>query len=202
MKLFKILTLVLITVIAISCKKKEEVIDPNDFSSPEFQSKYMDIGGKIAEECFNTIRLKVISVMEEKGIPGAVEFCNVNAYPLTDSLSKALDAQIRRTSIRWRNPNNAPSKSEVSILEFYENQHLKGLKLRDSLIKISKSEVLFVRPIFAYGMCQNCHGAVGTTLQPENYDIIKKLYPEDKSIDYRSGDLRGMWSIKLKVKHI
>ena len=52
-------------------------------------------------------------------------------------------------------------------------------------------------PIHVMPLCQKCHGKTGDTLLENDYKFIQKLYHEDKAIGYKSGDLRGMWSIEF-----
>jgi len=58
----------------------------------------------------------------------------------------------------------------------------------------------FYAPILLAPLCQKCHGIPGETMGLENYDIIQKYYPEDEAINYKSGDLRGLWSISFRKK--
>lgn len=184
----------------ISCSSEEKAEDITSFDSPAFQRLYLEKGHKISEDSFNALRLNLMQAMGANGISGAAEFCNIEAYPITDSLSEAFDAQIRRTTLKWRNPKNQPTEKEREILEFFESVHNAGTQPKDSLIKLNDDEIWYVRPIFVQGICQNCHGSLGSTLAENNYEVIKKLYPEDAAVGYKSGDLRGMWSIKLKVQ--
>jgi excinuclease UvrABC ATPase subunit len=189
-------------VLLCSCGKKQVPEDTTSFKSKYFQRTYLELGQRITEQSFNTIRMHLVDRMSTDEISGAVQYCNVNIYPLTDSLNKEFNAKIRRTSLKWRNPKNAPNDDEKKILEIFEKLHSEGKKVNDSLIKINDTKIWYVKPIYAQGMCQNCHGGVGTTISEKNYNVIKKLYPEDKAIDYKSGDLRGMWSIKMNIKKV
>jgi len=49
-------------------------------------------------------------------------------------------------------------------------------------------------------LCEKCHGKIGSTLKEADYASIKSLYPEDMAIGYKTGDLRGMWSISFLEK--
>ena len=61
-----------------------------------------------------------------------------------------------------------------------------------------RSTVAFYAPIKVQDLCLNCHGQPGTDIKAADYDLIKKLYPEDEAVGYKSGDLRGMWSIRFE----
>jgi hypothetical protein len=44
-------------------------------------------------------------------------------------------------------------------------------------------------------MCLACHGDPQKDIQPAVLQTISKLYPDDKAIGYKEGDLRGAWHI-------
>jgi len=46
------------------------------------------------------------------------------------------------------------------------------------------------------------HGTPGNEIGNENYEHIKKLYPDDKAINYTVGELRGIWSISFNKQQL
>ena len=52
------------------------------------------------------------------------------------------------------------------------------------------------------GLCLNCHGEPGKEINESTLEKINSLYPEDKAIDFKVGDLRGMWSIEMPKKEV
>jgi len=77
----------------------------NDTSS---NSIYLEKGKQIAAISFATLSQRLQKAIQEGGIPNAIQYCNLAAYPLTDSLSTAHSVIIRRTSLKERNPANKP----------------------------------------------------------------------------------------------
>ena len=55
----------------------------------------------------------------------------------------------------------------------------------------------FFAPILTKELCLSCHGTPGNQLSEADYAFIKEIYPYDKAINFNSGDLRGIWSIKF-----
>ena len=55
-----------------------------------------------------------------------------------------------------------------------------------------ESQSTFYAPIILQDMCKKCHGPKA---EITNYEVIKKLYPDDLAFGYEQGDIRGMWSI-------
>lgn len=159
---------------------------------------FLKKGQQVAKATFKTLSGNLQKAMKEGGVPNALEYCNLAAMPLVDSLSKVHDADIRRTSLKVRNPNNQPTSQELIQLQAYEKQSKAGEKINAVVKEIDPHTVAFYAPISIMPLCENCHGKVGSTLLEKDYEVVQKLYPEDKAIGYVSGDLRGMWSISFK----
>lgn len=172
---------------AVSEKTGKEEISERD---------YLAEGKKIAAETFGVLGGQLQKAMKEGGVAQAVSYCNLAATPLTDSLSKVHNAVIRRTTLKPRNPKDAPTSSERFILENYEKSHKAGIELTP-YVEAQGSEYTFFAPIFTNDLCLRCHGKIGETLSEENYAHILENYPDDKAVGYEAGDLRGMWSIKF-----
>lgn len=155
-------------------------------------------GQQIAAATFKTLSGNLQKAMKEGGVSNAVKYCNLAAMPLVDSLSKVHDADIRRTSLKVRNPKNQPTPAELAQLQAYEKQSQAGEKLTTVVKEIDAHTVAYYAPISIMPLCEKCHGEIGNTLLEKDYEVVQKLYPEDKAIGYMSGDLRGMWSITFK----
>jgi hypothetical protein len=157
-------------------------------------------GRTIAKTSFDTLSHNLMRAMGQGGPLKALQFCNTAAYPLTDSLSAQFDAHIRRTSLQYRNPDNKPNAQEESLLTTFANWKQQGrdLSQTDTLVLLDDGQVLFAKPILLQPQCQACHGVPGETLTKELQADIQKLYPEDKAIGFRPGDLRGMWAIRFR----
>ena len=122
----------------------------------------------------------------------------MQAYPLTDSLSQAYEAEIRRLALRNRNPENEPDREARNIFEGFQLESHEGKNPEARLIALEGEKVAFFAPIFLKPLCLNCHGTPGKNMLEENHKLILKKYPEDRAIDFEPGDLRGMWSITMK----
>ncbi|MCB0409012.1 MAG: DUF3365 domain-containing protein [Flavobacteriales bacterium] len=154
-------------------------------------AKYLKEGGEIAQATFKVLSENLQKAMAEGGVENALKFCNVNAMPLTDSLSKHYNVEIKRTSHKVRNPKNAPTVQEQVNIDAY----LANKMTKPTLQENPNHSVSFYAPITMKGLCVVCHGQVGTTLAEKDYQIIQSLYPQDKAIGFNVDELRGMWSI-------
>ena len=159
------------------------------------RSTYLEDGQKLATLTFQNLSGQLRSALEEKGVPGAVKYCQSVAGPLVDSLSQVYQTDIRRSSFKVRNPANRPTPHEKVALKVYQNEHLKGNPLEPRVVRLDSAAVAFYAPIMVQPLCLKCHGKLGESLKEADYAIIEDLYPEDKAIGYSAGDWRGMWSI-------
>lgn len=155
-------------------------------------------GDKITAVTGQTLSKSVMNAMSKGGISEAVRFCNVAAYPLTDSLAKANQVSIKRTAIRWRNAKNKPSKQEKQLFAAFELEKQQGKISEAKIIKQKNGDWLYAKPIILQAQCQVCHGKLGETLLADNYKTIQKYYPKDKAIGFSTGDIRGMWVLTFK----
>lgn len=189
------LSFALLLTAVFSCENQSS--NQEEAAAPVSDSVYLEKGKLIAAATFAALSGKLQAAMAEGGVPNAVEYCNLAAYPLVDSLSKVHQADIRRTSLKVRNPENSPSEAEKTALEFYAQAMSAGQALRPQ-VQRSDDGVIFYAPIQINAFCLQCHGKVGETLRAEDYAVIQKLYPEDRAVGYSEGDLRGIWSIRFR----
>lgn len=163
--------------------------------SDEEQQAFVGKGKVIAAASFEALSTRLKAAIAREGVPGALEYCNLVALPLLDSLSAVHKATIRRSSFRIRNPEDKPTDWEQSVLTDYEKAESEGRELRPIVQSLNENTVAFAAPIRMLPLCLQCHGVVGQELTESNYQIIKKLYPQDQAINYKEGELRGIWSI-------
>jgi len=164
------------------------------------QEQYLEKGKSIAGATFTALSSQLRAALQRGGVQEAVNYCNVVAYPLVDSLSKVHQASIRRTSLKIRNAKDAPKPHEQVALEQYQQMAADGEDLKPTVERIDEQKVAFYAPIMTMEMCLQCHGTVGEEVAQADYDLIKKLYPEDEAIGYSEGDWRGLWSIEFSTE--
>ncbi|MDN5202065.1 DUF3365 domain-containing protein [Fulvivirgaceae bacterium BMA10] len=172
-------------------------------SDSEILSSAHERGAEIAAMAQAALSKKLFEVVSNQGTGKAIEYCNIAAYPILDSLSETHHAEIRRVSLKLRNPKDAPDELERQLLEAYEFNVEKGLELTENIQEIDDQYILFTKPIsIGSPMCLKCHGEVRKDISEEDHSIIRSLYPSDSATGYKLGDLRGIWSVKLSKKEI
>ena len=155
---------------------------------------YLKEGHNIASQTFVALSTELQNAMKSGGPNKAIPYCNINALEITDSLSALHSCEIRRTSLKYRNPKNAPDTTEIRILKLYETtaQHNQAL---NPIVEFGPNSIHYYQPILTGKICLNCHGTVGMEIQSEHDSLIRSLYPFDKAKGYKEGELRGMWSL-------
>lgn len=170
----------------------------------EILDEAMIWGDSITSEAQKQLISQLQKAMEEKGVPGAVEYCNIQAIPILADLSQKYKVQLRRVSNSFRNPVDLPTAEEKPLLEAYEYNAEGGVSSDPNIQKFEGGEVfLYTKPIvIPNGMCLSCHGEPGKDISKETQEKIDVLYPGDKATGHQVGDLRGMWSLRIPKKEV
>jgi hypothetical protein len=167
-------------------------------SDKELEDRAIAKGDMISQVTQMTLASKLKEVVQEKGIGEALKFCNVNAYPIVDSLEEAHNIKVKRASSRTRNPGNSPNKIEGDIINEYSREIAAGITPEVKTI-LDDDMVHYFKPIIISAeLCLKCHGQAGSDLLDENFRIISELYPNDNATGHKLGDLRGIWSISFE----
>jgi nitrate reductase cytochrome c-type subunit len=158
------------------------------------QTNYGDIGLGYALATKAALGKNLMKAIQEKGTDGAVEFCNLRAIALTDSISIMKNAQIKRVSDKPRNPGNKANKEELEYIATFKEQLASGVEV-DPIVVPGKEEVTVYYPITTNTMCLQCHGKPNEQVKPSTLATLSGLYPEDKAVGYDVNEVRGIWSV-------
>ena len=135
----------------------------------------------------------VAEQIEKGGAEAALDYCNIEAMPLTKSMSEKFGLEIYRVSDKMRNPKNSANAEELKLIEQYKQQILAGEDL-----KPVRTESHYYEPLVTNAMCLQCHGEPGKNIKPNVSAKIAKLYPEDLATGYKENEVRGLIVIKTK----
>lgn len=186
-----------------------EHFEKNDGRPYRQRGKRMAEGGKITqshaeiglEYALATKQLlgkNLMGAIQSEGTLHALEFCNIQAMPLTDSMSTKYNATIKRVSDRNRNPGNKASAEEIAYILKFSDQLAEGTEPEPITVTMG-SKIHFYYPIITNTMCLKCHGNP-TDMEPEVVEKIALLYPDDKATGYKENQVRGIWSITFEEK--
>ncbi|MDH5631514.1 MAG: DUF3365 domain-containing protein [Gammaproteobacteria bacterium] len=138
------------------------------------------------------------STMKEHGPIKAIEVCRNKAPKMAAMMSDKTGWQIGRTSLKLRNPANAPDAWEQKVLNEFETRKAAGtnpetLEYSEVVSEDGKRYFRYMKAIPAGAPCMTCHaGEIDQKLEAQ----INQLYPDDKARGYKVGDIRGAFTIK------
>lgn len=130
--------------------------------------------------------------LEEGGPVTAITVCRDEAPRIVAELS-VNGVQMGRTSHRLRNPANAPEAWVEPLLAAYVADP--GLE-EPKAVRLGDGTFGYVEPIKAASFCMSCHGP---SVEPELLAEIQALYPEDEATEFRVGDLRGLFWVRMPL---
>lgn len=159
----------------------EKKIGKNKFS------EWMDVVVATKKE----LGKNLMGQINKHGTEKALEFCNINAIPITKSKSEEFNKSIKRVSDKPRNSNNLANSKELNIIKAYKTALKNGLELKPVL-----KEGTFYAPITTNKMCMQCHGVKEEQIKPSVLEQINKRYPKDLATGYKPNALRGIWVIE------
>jgi len=160
-----------------------------------------------ARKVAGSVPPKLLAVLTEEigknGPEGAILVCRDKAPQLAKAASDETGWSVRRVSLRNRNPRAVPDGWERAALEDFDRRAASG----ESATTLEKAEIVteggkqsyrYMRALPTQSLCLNCHGSP-EQLTPAVMEKLKALYPDDKAVGYRPGDIRGAMTIRKPV---
>ncbi len=151
----------------------------------------------VIKEFAGSLRAALKGALEEGGPPEGLTVCSQTAPAIAASHAERTGWQIGRTSLRTRNPKNAPDAWERQVLSDFEKRKSAG----EDPAKLEFFEVVgqggdkafrYMKAIPTGKPCLACHGA---KIAPEVKERLQSLYPEDQATGFGIGDIRGAFTI-------
>ncbi len=190
-----------------SCQESNETKQTNKVEAEKQEVKktfdenaYKKRGKGIAMATFKVFKGHITKIAGKEGLPAVVGFCNEQAMKLTDSMAKVHNVEMKRVSHKLRNQKNAANATQKSVIDNYLALQENHKQLKPVVVKEDDGFVHFYAPIKIKQECLKCHGQLEKDIKPELYNVIKAKYPNDKAINFREGELRGIWDIKFLDK--
>lgn len=156
---------------------------------------------KIVKDFGKALKGELMSGMKKGGAVEALSVCYEKAPAIAKTISDTTGWQIGRTSLKPRNSDNAPDEWEKSILEKFESElkegkEAKSLEYSETVEENGVKYFRYMKAIPTGGVCLNCHGS---EIKEPVKKKIEELYPEDKAVGFKKGDIRGAFSLKKKL---
>jgi hypothetical protein len=138
---------------------------------------------------------------KNEGPVAAIQICNNVAAGISNQVSQQYGWNIARTSLKVRNPNNAPDQWETRILKSFQNRRVNGedpknMKFAQVIDKDGQKTFRYIQAIPTGGVCLACHGE---QIAPEVSLKLQQLYPLDQATGFKIGDIRGAFTVSRKV---
>jgi hypothetical protein len=153
----------------------------------------------IVKEFFTTLKGQLQASMKAGGPVQAIDTCNITAPAIASAVSSSKGWDVARTSMKYRNPDNAPDAWEQKVLAQFEEKKARGadpakLAHAEVVEQDGKQVFRFMKAIPTAKLCLNCHG--GAEIKPEVASKLIQHYPQDKARGYKEGDIRGAFTLQ------
>lgn len=159
-------------------------------------------GRKVAAAFMQELKGELEQAIAAAGPVSGIGVCQSKAPAIAARLSVETGWKVGRTSLRVRNPGNAPDRWEKVILEDFDRRRFQGtapqeLEVLEIVEKDGGKVLRYMKAIPTGEICLLCHGAV---LAPGVVDELSRRYPQDKARGYKPGEIRGAFTLSRPEK--
>lgn len=156
-----------------------------------------------SKSLLGTLKTQLTEALSDGDTKKAVVVCSSIAQSIAQNVSKENNLDIKRVSLKNRNPLGSPDSFEKNTLEVFDKMKEDGKLTPDSdfsdiTMENNKKVFRFMKPIVTAKSCLQCHGNP-EQIKPEVKDILKEKYPNDIAFGYKEGDVRGAVSVKINL---
>ena len=139
--------------------------------------------------------------MKAGGPTAAMKVCRDVAPGIANDISLKKGWKVTRVGTRVRNPMlGLPDVWEQGVLQDFEKRAAQGEKYDamsyyEVVEEPAGKSLRFMKAIGVAPQCVGCHGSADQVAEPVRAQL-NTLYPYDRAVGYKPGDLRGAVSIK------
>jgi hypothetical protein len=147
---------------------------------------------------------KLIAVLTEQinagGPASAIAVCSEKAPQMARAASEATGWNIRRVSLRNRNPKAVPDAWERTALEDFDRRAAAGespatLERFEAVRENGREVARYMKALPVQELCVACHGPVDRLSAAVRQELATR-YPDDKGTGYSPGQIRGAITIR------
>ncbi len=158
--------------------------------------KIKSIGEYYSKLLLSNLKKELKNAIKQGGVINAISVCSKKALKITENIPKKCEGiKIKRTTFKYRNPKNKPTDYEKEALNYFISHKKERFYIQK--IKINnKIYYNYYKKLTVVGICLKCHG----NIKRMNKRLIKKLkelYPNDKAVNYKAGDFRGVIEVSI-----
>ncbi|MBY0455204.1 MAG: DUF3365 domain-containing protein [Burkholderiaceae bacterium] len=141
--------------------------------------------------------------IQKSGPAGALDVCKDEAPQMARAASEKTGWQIKRVSLKNRNPKAVPDAWEAKTLESFHASQVAGADPQ----KLERFEIVtengqqvrrYMKALPTNAFCLQCHGST-EKLGPGVAQRLTQLYPDDRAIGYAEGQIRGAITLRQIV---
>lgn len=147
---------------------------------------------ELAARFTTQLKAELTTAIAEGGPVLAISVCKDSAPRIAAELSHASGATVSRTSLRLRNPSNAPEPWQEAVLRQFESATASNEQGPFEYLEQAGDSRRYMKSIPTGGVCLACHGS---ELSPAVEAALAEHYPTDRARGYQAGDIRGAISI-------
>ncbi|MDH3231590.1 MAG: DUF3365 domain-containing protein [Alphaproteobacteria bacterium] len=145
-----------------------------------------------------SLQAELKGAIKASGPVSAIEVCNEEAPAIAHRHAEDKGWEVGRTSLKYRNPDNAPDQWELTVLKSFEARKAAGedpaqIDHAAFVMQDGKRVFRYMKAIPTAEICLNCHG--GAEVKPEVAAKLADFYPDDRARGFHVGDIRGAFSI-------
>ena len=164
------------------------------------EAAWVNEARQVASQVPPKLLATLTAAIDKDGAAGAIAVCRDEAPKLAKAASEQSGWNIRRVSLRPRNPKAVPDAWERVALEDLDRRAAAGegpakLEKAEVIVEDGKQVQRYMRALPTQQLCLSCHGAA-SSLSPAVSAQLNALYPADQAVGYQVGDIRGAMTIK------
>ena len=150
------------------------------------------------KEFAGSLQAELKAAMQEGGPTQGIGVCNEAAPRIADRVSDSYGGDVGRTSLKVRNPGNAPDDWERQVLQRFDHLAERGAdpkKLDHFEVHRTEDggrEFRYMKAIPTGEVCLTCHGE---NIPASVQETIDEHYPEDEARGFEKGDIRGAFTL-------
>lgn len=170
------------------------IVSPIGCASSSAEDPRLAQSRSLAKSFGAELKSELKAGLQQGGPVHAVDVCKDIAPRIASEISRQSGAKVARTSLRFRNPGNAPEPWQSRVLRGFDQQAVTAAdgEALEYAAAADDGTFRYMLAIRTDGVCLACHGEA---LAPALHERINDEYPLDRAVGFRLGDVRGAFSV-------
>lgn len=166
------------------------------------KEEFQDDSQQLIKTLATSLKHELMTALKAGDLSSAVNTCHITAPTITEQLATDTTS-IKRTSLKWRNPDNAPDAWERAALAKFAQQLDNGvaierLRVTEVIQNEAHTTYRYLQAIPTQQVCLVCHGDKNN-LPDQVKQVLAEKYPNDLATGFSAGQLRGAFSVTRTI---